>query len=180
MYIYLMLLSRNKFFLLLLVIFVAPIIAPKLIWLARSEKSWGIMCFTGHTLTSLGTSQHPVILFKAGRDSVFFNANTNFTFQTGERIPVRYLSSAPREARVDTPIGIWGDTMAWTMFPILVILVLYCTPEKFQPLIPRRTSIKLKTSPPFISFALSHNEEKNSAEGVVEEGLRGNCAGEKK
>lgn len=152
MYIYLMLLHRNQFFLLLLMIFVAPIIAWKLIWLVRSEKSWGIMCFTGHTLTSLGTSQHPVILFKAENDSIFFNANSNFIFKPGEKVPVRYHKDAPREARVDTPVSIWGDTLAWAMFPILVILVLYLTPEKWQPLIPRHTNIKLVTRSPFIQL----------------------------
>ncbi len=152
MYIYLMLLCRNQFFLFLLLIFVMPIIAWKLVWLARSERSWGIMCFTGGTLTALGTSQHPVILFKAGNDSVFFNANSNFSFKPGEKVAVRYHKEAPREARVDTPISIWGDSLAWAMFPVLVILVLYLTPERWQPLIPRHTNIKLAARPPFIQL----------------------------
>jgi hypothetical protein len=39
MYLYLMLMARNQFFLLLLGLFVAPIIARNLYWLARSEKT---------------------------------------------------------------------------------------------------------------------------------------------
>lgn len=152
MYIYLMLLRRNQFFLLLVMIFVAPLIVHKLIWLALSEKSRGVMCFTGATLTSIGTSHHPVILFKAGDDSVFFNANSNFSFQPGEQVPVRYHKGAPREARVDMPISIWGDTLAWVIFPVLVIMVLYLTPEKLSPLIPRHTNVRLKIRYPFITL----------------------------
>ncbi|MDO6429122.1 hypothetical protein Q4E93_00895 [Flavitalea sp. BT771] len=150
MYLYLMLLSRNRFFLLLLGLFVAPIIASNGCWLVRSEKAMGRMCFTGHTLTPLGTSSHPVIRFKAGRDSLFFNGPSNMSFPSGGLVPVRFQKDAPRDARIDTFIAIWGDTMAWSLFPTLVILVLYFTPECLSPLIPRASQIRIDSKKPFL------------------------------
>jgi len=155
MYIYLMLLRRNQFFLLLLLIFVVPIVAYKICWLARSEKSWGIVCFTGHTLETTGVSQHPVIWFKAGKDSIFFNGNSNVSFRKGELVPVRYHKDAPRDARIDSPLSIWGDTLAWALLPFLVILVLYLTPQRLQPLIPAKTNIRLTIKRPFIKIESS-------------------------
>lgn len=150
MYIYLMLLRRNQFFLLLLLIFVAPIVAYKVRWITRSEKTRGIMCFTGHTLTPLGTSSHPVIRFRAGHDSIFFNGNANVDYHEGALVPVRYQKDNPYDARIDIPTSIWGDTLAWTLYPFLVILVLYLTPERWHPLIPRKSRIRLQPMRPFI------------------------------
>jgi hypothetical protein len=150
MYLYLMLLSRNIFLLLLLTILVLPIVAYKVGWLARSEKTMGIMCFTGHTLTPLGTSSHPVIRFKAGRDSIFFNGPGNMSFPPGGSVPVRFQEDAPGDARIDTPVSIWGDTLAWSLFPLLVILVLYLTPERLSPLIPRASHIRIDGKKPFL------------------------------
>jgi len=150
MYIYLMLLSRNIFFLLLLSIFVLPQTGCKLYWLARSRRTIGTFCFTGHTLTSLGTSSHPVILFTIEKDSIFFNGNSNLDLSPGSPVPVRYRSDNPSEARLDYTISIWGDTLAWSLYPFLVLLVLYLTPSRLDPLIPRGTHIRLDTRRPFI------------------------------
>lgn len=93
MYIYLMLLKRNQFFLLLLLVFVVPIVAYKVCWLVRSQRTLGVMCFTGHTLETVGVSRHPVIRFRAGGDSIFFNGNSNVEYRNGDLVPVRYHTS---------------------------------------------------------------------------------------
>jgi len=156
MYIYLMLLRRNHFFLLLLLIFIAPIVAYKVCWLACSEKTLGVMCFTGHTLETTGISRHPVIRFKAaGKDSIFFNGNSNMEYRKGELVPVRYQKDHPSDARIDIPISIWGDTLAWALYPFLVILVLYLTPQRLQPLIPEKAHIRLTIKRPFIKIESS-------------------------
>ena len=154
MYLYLMLLPRNIFFSLLLTIFVLPIVVYKLCWLARAEKTMGRMCFTGHTLTPLGTSSHPVIRFKAGKDSIFFDGPSNMSFPPGGLVPVRFQENAPRDARIDTFIAIWGDTMAWSLLPVLVILVLYFTPERLSPLIPRAAQIRIDGKKPFLHIII--------------------------
>ena len=150
MYIYLMLLSRNQFFLLLLLVFVVPIVAYKVCWLARSQRTLGVMCFTGHTLETIGVSRHPVIRYRAGNDSIFFNGNSNVDYHDGDLVPVRYRQNNPYDARIDIPVSIWGDTLAWALFPFLLILVLYLTPERLQPLIPRSAAIRLSRKRPYI------------------------------
>lgn len=157
MYIYLMLLSRNLFFGLLLLLFVAPITACKLYWLMRSEKTLGIMCFTGHTLETVGVSVHPVIRFKAGKDSLFFNGNSNVSFPDGQLVPVRYQKDNPYDARIDIPVSIWGDTLAWSLLPLLTILVLFLTPQRLQPLIPAKTNIRLTIKKPFVKIIPQKN-----------------------
>jgi len=150
MYICLMLLARNIFFLLLLCIFVLPFTGYKLYWLARSHRTIGIMCFTGHTLTSLGTSSHPVILFTVGKDSIFFNGNSNLDITPGSPVPVRYQKDNPSDARIDNAISLWGDTLAWSLYPFLVLLVLYLTPSRLAPLVPSGAQIRLDNRSPFI------------------------------
>jgi hypothetical protein len=65
-------------------------------------------------------------------------------------VPVRFQENAPGDARIDTFIAIWGNTMAWSLFPTLVILVLYFTPESLSPLIPRAAHIRIGTKKPFL------------------------------
>jgi hypothetical protein len=155
-----MLLSRNIFLALLLCIFLAPNLGYKLYWLARSQQTTGVMCFTGHTLTSLGVSSHPVILFRLGRDTIFFNGNTGVEVGPGAPVPVRYRRDNPSDAKLDSIISLWGDTFVWALFPVLFVLVLSLTPERFDPLIPRKSFVRLDGHRPFI-----HIITKNEAHG---------------
>jgi hypothetical protein len=145
-----MLLSRNIFFILLMCIFVLPQTGYKLYWLARSQRTMGVFCFTGHTPTSLGVSSHPVILFSIGKDSIFFNGNSNLNLAPGSPVPVRYQKGNPSEARINNTLSLWGDTVAWSLYPFLVILVLYLTPSRLDPLIPPGAHIRLDNQSPFI------------------------------
>jgi hypothetical protein len=108
------------------------------------------MCFTGHTLTNLGTSSHPVILFTIGKDSIFFNGNSNLDLTPGSPVSVRYQRDNPSDARLDNAISLWGDTLAWSLYPFLVLLVLYLTPSRLEPLIPPAAHIRLDSQKPFI------------------------------
>jgi len=152
-----MLFRRNIFFLLLLGIFVLPFTGCKLYWLACSKQTTGIMCFTGHTLTTLGISSHPVILFNVGKDSIFFNGNSNLDLAPGSPVSVRYQKDNPSDARVNNAISIWGDTLAWSLFPFLVLVVLYLTPSRLDPLIPRDSDIRLDGRAPFIHILSKRN-----------------------
>jgi hypothetical protein len=80
-------------------------------------------------------SAHLVILFKVGGDSVWFNAGMN-SGAVGVRIPVRYQRNDPSDARVDAPLAIWGDTVVNSLLPVGILLVLFLTPNRFDPLIP--------------------------------------------
>ena len=43
------------------------------------------------------------------------------------------------------PIEIWGNSMAYALWPFLIFLVIFLTPEKYEPLIPRKSTILLGT-----------------------------------
>ena len=143
-----MILSRNQFFLLLLILLVAPFYIYKIVWLTNSRQATGLAWFMGHTLELQGNiSQHLVVLFKAGRDSVTFNAGDNYGFRVGDRVPVRYQKSDPSDVRLDIPVAIWGDTLVDSLLPELVLLVLFLTPDRFDPLIPWNTRVRLGLKP---------------------------------
>jgi hypothetical protein len=119
-----------------------PFIGYKIAWLATSVKTTGIMWFMGHTLEEQGNiTSHPVIKFKAGNDSLYFNNNVVIDFKPGEKIPVRYQISNPHDAKADTFTCMWSDTLVYISFPFLVLLVLFFIPDRFDPIIPKKSKI---------------------------------------
>jgi hypothetical protein len=143
-----MILTRNQFFLILFFIFIGPFLFYKIVWLVKSKKTNGIVYFLGHTLELNGTiSAHCVILFLDGKDTITFNADPNLGFKPGDMVPVRYQKNDPGDARVDLPVRIWGDTLVYALFPFLIIFVLFVTPDRLDPLIPKGSKIYLGSKP---------------------------------
>src|SRR5690242_17786525 len=139
-----MTLSRNTFFLLLLIVCVSPFVIWKLIWLSKTTTTVGKVWFGGHTLELHGDiSSHLVILFFVGKDSITFNAPGDMPFKQDDPIPVRYVRDNPSDAIYNTPLNIWGDTAALGIWPILVLLVLYFIPDSLDPLIPRKSKLRI-------------------------------------
>ena len=138
-----MTLSRNAFFLALLLICISPVVIWKIAWLSKTKTTNGKVWFTGHTLQLDGAiSSHLVILFLAGRDSIHFDAPANLSFKEGQTVPVRYVLNKPSDARVNTFLRIWGDAIVYGIWPVLVLLVIYLIPESLDPLVPRRSKIQ--------------------------------------
>jgi hypothetical protein len=136
--------SRNTFFLLLSFICVSPVVIWKLAWISNTTTTTGKVFFVGHTITLNGAiSSHLVILFVVGKDSIDFQAPASLPFKEGDAVPVRYLRDKPSEARVDLPLRIWGDAIVYGLWPILVLLVIYFIPESMDPLVPRKTKLRL-------------------------------------
>jgi hypothetical protein len=143
-----MILSRNQFFLLLLVLLVGPFYFYKILWLHGSNRTKGLVGFMGHTLELDGSiSRHIVILFKAGEDSVSFNAADNLGYHPGDSVQIRYQKDQPSDARIDEPSRIWGDTWVNSLSILLILLVLFFTPARFDPLIPKKAKILLGKKP---------------------------------
>jgi hypothetical protein len=138
-------LNRNQFFLLLLILLLGPFVGYKLIWIAKSRKTLGIMEFTGHDNlgSALGISTYPVIRFRAGRDSVEFRGNIDLPLKRGESIFVRYQKNDPPDAKINMPICLWGDTLAYILLPSLFLLVLYLKPD----IIPKKSKVKFGRYP---------------------------------
>lgn len=144
-----MIFSRNQFFLLLFAISILPFFAYKLIWLATTTKTNGIVYFIGHgNLGSvLGISTYPVIRYEAGKDTIEFKGNLNLEVQPGETVSVRYQKNDPADAKINTAICIWGDTLAYSIFPFIVLLIIFFIPERFDPIVPKRSKILLGKKP---------------------------------
>jgi hypothetical protein len=144
-----MILSRNRFFLLLFLIFISPLFIIKLSWLAGSRQTTGIMEFVGHGNlgSALGISTYPVIQFVVGRDTFHFNGNIDYKLFPGELVSIRYQKNDPSDAKINTFVCIWGDTVIYSIGPFLVLCVLYLTPDRFESLIPKRSIIILGQKP---------------------------------
>lgn len=143
-----MLLSRNQFFLILLILFViGPFYVPRILWLINSKKATGRGWFVGHTLELQGdVTQHLVIIFKAGNDSVFFNGGGR-GFHVGDTVPVCYERDNPSDARINTFSGMWEDVLINSLLPLLTLLILFITPGRFDPLIPWKARIRIGIKP---------------------------------
>jgi hypothetical protein len=149
-----MLFSRTKFFLCLFLLFAGPLIGQRLLWLAGAKRTIGVMSFVGHDgiESPLGITTYPVILFRLGTDSIFFNGMDGLGYKPGDPVPVRYLANHPSDAKIDRPISLWGDTIVYLLFPVLVWLVIVLTPASLDPLIPRRSKVLVLLKRPFIKI----------------------------
>jgi len=47
-------------------------------------------------------------------------------------------------------MAVWGDTIVYSLFPLLVCLVLLLTPKRFDPLVPRGSKILINGRWPFL------------------------------
>jgi hypothetical protein len=140
--------TRLQFFFILFAIVIGPFLVYKIIWLANSKKTNGRIYFMGSTLEVNGAvSSHLVIIFKASKDSITFNTIPNLSFKTNEPIPVRYQKDDPWDARVDVPDRIWGDTLVYALAPLLILFVLFMTPDRFDPILPRKSKIIIGKKP---------------------------------
>jgi hypothetical protein len=140
-----MTLSRHTFFLLLAMLLLMPLVLYKVIWLTGTRETTGTMYFTGHgNLGSvLGISTYPVIWFASGKDTIFFNGNVNVSLKQNEKVSVRYKTDNPSDAKINSFICIWGDTLAYELGPFLIFLIVYFHPD----LIPRNARLILGKRP---------------------------------
>ena len=147
-----MILSRGRFFCCLFLLLGCPFFFAKVWWIVRTRHTVGVMSYVGHDgLGSvLGITTYPVILFQLGRDSIFFNGKEGYDYRPGDLVPVRYRVDDPYDAKIDQPMAVWGDTIVYSLFPVLVWLVLLLTPERFSPLVPRGSKILVGGKWPFV------------------------------
>ena len=141
-------LNKSTFFLILFVIFVLPFLIYNSAWILRSDKANGIARFIGKSYTGQFSKQYTKISFSTGKDTVWFNGMANYIFKRHEAVPIRYQRSDPSDARIDSFIGLWGDTLI-CMSPIfLIIVICFFHPD----LVPVRSKIWLFSKKPFIQI----------------------------
>jgi hypothetical protein len=147
MYICLMTMHKVPFFLLLLFIVTTPFWVSKVFWLLHSKRAEGWMAFEGKGEAGEQLPlTYSVIYFKCGKDTLWFNSMANPPLTKGERVPVRYQTDNPADARVDLFVGIWGDTLVYGGIPALMLIALFVHPE----VVPWRSKVSLTWKRPFI------------------------------
>ena len=133
-----MLLTKNSFFFLLLLVLLGPFIGYNLIWLAGSQKTKGKVQGIGHrTGMNFGASSYALVSFAAGKDTVWFQGMDE-EFREGDSIYVHYNKSNPEDARVTTVLSIWGDTFAYGGVAFIVWVVLL-----FSDIVPKNSYVKV-------------------------------------
>lgn len=146
-----MLISRTRFFVLLFLLLPGPFLGPKLFWFVCSKRAVGKVSFTGGELDAIsGTKKYLVIRFPVSKDTVEFNSNMYFRVPDGAAVMVRYSRFDPSDARLDLPVCIWGDTLVYILLPVGIWLVLLLTPNRFDPLIPWGSKVRLGGRWPWI------------------------------
>ena len=115
----------------------------------NSKTAIAEMRFVGHgNLGSvLGISTYPVLRFVADGDSIYFNGNINMDLKKGDEISVRYQGDNHSDARINTFLGIWMDSVSYALLPFLILLVIYIMPERLDPIIPKKSKIILGRKP---------------------------------
>jgi hypothetical protein len=142
-----MVIRRNSFFLLLALVYIALVAAPKLVWLLGSEKTIGIFAFPG-----LGNAldQFPerssYIYFIYRDDTVWFKAPGRLDLAENSPIAVRFRKNNPQDAKIDNLRGIWLSTLVYGSLPFLVLIVTFLHPA----IVPWRSRIVLIPRKPFI------------------------------
>lgn len=138
-----MLLTKNEFFALLLALVLLPFLTYNILWLAGSVKTEGRVVGIGeHMGMNIGRSTYALVSFRAGADTVWFQA-LDESYQTGDAVPVRYRKANPENAKTATFLSLWGDVLAWAVIPLLVVVVLYFSPD----IVPKRAMVLLGRKP---------------------------------
>jgi len=151
-----MLLTRRRFFLLLFLVLVGPFFGPKVFWFACSRTVVGWVYFTSGELDGLtGTKKRLIIRFPIDKDTIEFQSNMYFRLADDAPIRVRYARFDPFDARIDLPVCIWGDTLVNALLPLGIWLVLFLTPNRFDPLIPWGCKVLLRWEWPPLWVVLS-------------------------
>jgi hypothetical protein len=142
-----MVMPRTKFFLALFLLYTTPLVLSKLIWLIQSKKATGKFAFESHG-NALDQMRFPYseIYFKHGNDTIWFNGPAGLHLKAGDMVPVRYLTSNPSNARLDSFKAIWGATVVYGGIPFLILLVIFLHPE----IIPYRKKVLLQWKKPFV------------------------------
>lgn len=138
-----MLLTKNEFFALLLALVLLPFLAYNIIWLAGSAKAKGRVVGIGqHMGMNIGKSTYALVSFRAGADTVWFQG-LDQGYETGDVVPVRYRKADPQKAQVATFLSLWGETLAWSAIPLMVVVVLYFS----QDIVPKRAMMLVGRKP---------------------------------
>jgi hypothetical protein len=142
-----MIIGKVPFFLVVFFLIAIPLLAPRLIWLARSRATVGVMGFEGRgTAGEQIQLTYSYIYFQPGKERIWFTALPGMGYKEGDSVPVRYLPAELTNARVNSFIGLWGDILAYGGILELIVLISFFHPE----VVPRGSKLRLSWRLPFV------------------------------
>lgn len=104
------------------------------------------MRYIGKNLTGQIEHKYSVIRYGIGKDSFWLQSGDDIFYVRGEKIPVRYRTDDPQDAKIDRFSGIWLGTVVYAGIPFLLLLVFFLHPH----IIPYQSQILVNKRKPFI------------------------------
>jgi hypothetical protein len=141
-----MILSRTRFFILLLIAIAFPFLLYNIVWLSIATKTNGIVRFHGKAYTGQLVNEYSVVSFAAGKDTIWFNSGDGVMLKKGLPVSVYYIHNNPANARLGIFSEIWGPIIGYSSVPILVLMLAFIHPN----LVPRHAVFKLVKKKPFV------------------------------
>ena len=112
--------KKSTFFVALFVILILPFLLHNFFWIVMSREINGSMRYVGKSTSGQLSKEFSVIRFFIEKDTVWFNGMDNYFFKKDEVVPVRYQVNEPVDARINSFVGLWGDTIMY-ITPLLLI-----------------------------------------------------------
>lgn len=136
--------TKPRFFLLVAALVLLPAPLYRIVWILRAQATTGKAAFEGKTLNGQFSNSYTVVRFYTPNgDTVFVNGPDEIQYQIGASIPLLYPYHQPSQARIRSFTGLWLDTLLYSIFPCLFLLVVYLHPAIF----PKDTMFKIGKKP---------------------------------
>jgi hypothetical protein len=96
-------------------------ISDKLIYRSKCVYTTGTVTGLNYSYGRNTRYITPVVTFMADSQKVIFYAEENLDYTIDDKVPVMYLKSGPRSARVYTVMGFWLKGWPWCLLPLIVL-----------------------------------------------------------
>jgi hypothetical protein len=142
-------LSKERFFLLLFLLTVLLAFGPRALWMLHSRTTWGVFAFEGAGNAGDQISlSNSINYFRLGKDTILFTGMGNLEYCPGDFIPIRYQVDRPADAEIDRFIALWGKSMVFGGIPLVMLMCIFLHPGVVQ----RHAKLRLIFKKPFIQI----------------------------
>jgi hypothetical protein len=133
----------------ILLLYLTPIILPKIIWLRHSRKTTGVFSFEGRGSAGERIQlSYSFIYFYHGHEKIWFRGLGNMHLKEETPVPIRYQIKDLADAKVDTFYGIWGEVLVYGGEPLVILICIFL----HRGIIPPGSRIRIKLRKPYLSI----------------------------